>query len=165
MSMTRPLACAVSLACLAAGLVIGRWTAPARREQVVVDREVYAGSWARGVSYVQTSAIRTNVKIFTRWKPTPAGYEVEQTQTTASQEDTHAEAQEHETAVETMDRTHAVQTRVEVKPVWRATAMAGLRDSRLLYGASLEHRLIGPVSAGLWFTSDKAYGAQLSLTW
>ncbi len=63
----------------------------------------------------------------------------------------------------TVDKTNSVKQ-------WRGTVMAGLplpdwRDMKPVYGGGLEHRVIGPFSAGGWYlhTKEKYIGASVSM--
>lgn len=51
------------------------------------------------------------------------------------------------------------------KPQWKAQALAGLSLDKLVpvYGAGVERRIIGPISAGVWGTTDRNLGVSVSL--
>jgi hypothetical protein len=52
------------------------------------------------------------------------------------------------------------------KPQWRVQALAGLNASNFtnpIYGAGIERRIIGPIAAGAWGTTNHEGGISLSL--
>jgi hypothetical protein len=53
-----------------------------------------------------------------------------------------------------------------VKPQWKVQALAGLNGNNItvpVYGADIERRIIGPISAGLYGNSNKEVGLSISL--
>ena len=52
-----------------------------------------------------------------------------------------------------------------VKPQWKAQALYGynVTELRPVYGANIERRIIGPISAGLWGNTDHALGVSVSI--
>lgn len=51
-----------------------------------------------------------------------------------------------------------------VKSQWKAQALVGLdSDFKSLYGIDVEHRFIGPVSAGAWVNTNREFGISVSL--
>jgi hypothetical protein len=52
------------------------------------------------------------------------------------------------------------------KPQWKVSGMAGLSVNSLstpIYGAQVERRILGPISAGIWGLSNSTGGVALSL--
>lgn len=52
------------------------------------------------------------------------------------------------------------------KPQWKVNALAGLSASNLgtpIYGAQVERRILGPIFAGAWGTSDQRAGISLGI--
>lgn len=166
--VTRKTQALAALALLAGGYIAGRWTAPARREQVIVDREGSATTQARGVAYVQTSAVTTATRVVTRWRQTPAGPEVERIEEHGSQASTSSAGQAHETAARVEYR-DLVQTRVETRAertTWTVAAMGGLGlDGRRVLGGVVQRRILGPLTLGAWATSERVGGVTVGLQW
>lgn len=54
---------------------------------------------------------------------------------------------------------------VSEKPQWKAGVLAGydLIGIKPVYGAQVEKRILGPISAGVWGTTQSTVGASLSL--
>jgi hypothetical protein len=53
-----------------------------------------------------------------------------------------------------------------LKPQWKVQALAGLNGNNLgtpVYGADVERRIIGPISAGLYGNTNKEVGLSISL--
>lgn len=115
----------------------------------------------------------------TRWETVP-GKPAVVVQTVERQAETRAQArteahqdaqsEAHATTVEL----HTTAT-VYARPAWSATALVGgqlggrrLVDALpapLVVGVSLERRILGPVSAGLWATSGLAGGLSVRVDW
>lgn len=52
------------------------------------------------------------------------------------------------------------------KPAWKVSALAGLNANNIgtpTYGGQIEHRLVGPIGAGIWGLSSGQGGISLSL--
>ncbi len=52
------------------------------------------------------------------------------------------------------------------KPQWKVGALVGLSSTNLyapIYGANVEKRILGPISAGLWANTNKEAGLSVSL--
>jgi predicted Zn-dependent protease len=52
------------------------------------------------------------------------------------------------------------------KPLWKVSGLGGLNVHSLstpIYGGEVEHRLVGPISVGVWGLSNSTGGVSLSL--
>lgn len=68
------------------------------------------------------------------------------------------------TVINEHDKSKQVITSNE-KPQYKVSALMGFDydNSKRVYGAAIERRIVGPVSAGLWGTTNKEIGVSLSV--
>jgi hypothetical protein len=171
------IACA---ACLVIGLVLGRFVAPEKTRTVVKERyiDVTAETKVEAVR-PEVVTIRTvgpavrKIRIVHRLPDGTTTDTTEETLTGPQVDSTVARADK----VRYSDRV-AVQERTVTKlvptvPDWTVTALGGMAIvepavpifGNVVVGASVERRIVGPVSAGVWVNSVGAGGVSVSVRW
>lgn len=165
---------------LVAAFLGGRLTAPEppavveyrdrieyRDRLVEIVREVKAEAEVRYVTRVQRVEVTRTTS--------PDGSQTEHSVSTTGEEGATARTSEEASEaarVEVREVVRDREVRVEVRPRWRVSALAGA-DLRTLsltappaweLGAAVEYRLVGPVSAGAWALSSGRAGVSLSVS-
>jgi hypothetical protein len=65
---------------------------------------------------------------------------------------------------QTKTKDHVTQTTSNVKPQWRVQGLVGTDlNFQPIYGAGIERRIVGPVSAGIYANTKKQVGLSVSL--
>lgn len=172
----------IGLALFLAGMLLGRRSRPERIvTRDVVRTQTVEVEKVRTVTVhdqVEAKAVEAKVRTVTvtKWRWLPGGV-AEAEQVTRAATDTASRETSTEHAVATTDASKQLQTLtvtehlVEVqaaRPKWSVTLMPGvdLRGASSLpyhavVGASVERRVIGPVSIGLWGNSALAGGISI----
>lgn len=182
MTRRRAIIGGVALAVLIATFAAGRYS----RSPTVVTRDVVKTQTVE-VEKVRTVTVHdvaeakaTEAKVrtitVTRYRWMPGGItEAETTTRAATDTDTHETKQAHagatqDRAVDVRTTTVELHTSTPVRPRWSVSLMPGaqLLGSKavplygpLVLGASVERRMAGPVSIGLWGSSSGAAGITL----
>jgi len=164
------------------GVLFGRHYGPERIKDVyktdVVYKDRVVEKIVHDVQVQHDVATQTRTVTVTKWAKAPDGSPVV-TQETHAEKDQQAETKRQARTRGTQERqseahqatveTHAV----EARPNWSVALLAGVQDGGkrlvdalpwpLVVGVSAEHRLIGPLSAGIWGTTSRAAGISVRL--
>lgn len=178
MTRRRAIIASAALAVLLATFLAGRLSAPQRvvtkdvvRTQTVEVEKVRTVT-VHDVAEAKAAEVRTVTVTKYRWLP---GGITEADTTTTKQADTHETKQAHasgtqDRAVDVRTTTVELHTVTPVRPRWSVSLMPGaqLFGSKavtlygpLVLGASVERRIAGPVSIGLWGSTSGAAGITL----
>lgn len=170
--MTRPaLIAAAAVALLAGGYALGRYAAPVRIQERIVesDREALRVEFSRRVESSTTRTVALRTSVVTRWEPSGAVTRTEQ-----AAEDRHEEAHATEatqgTRVEYREKLVERERLVERDaPAWRVSASAGHQLSGnpggFTYGAEVSRRVIGPLWFGVGARTDRSLMATVGWEW
>jgi len=175
------LAGAVVLA-LCGSFAAGRYTRTVQTRDVVrtetqwKDREVV--KVVHDVQTVHDVATQTRTVTVTKWAKAPDGSPVV-TQETHAEKDQQAETKRQDHTNSAITKASETQFKslesyeTDRSPNWSVSVLAGVQDGGkrlvdalpgpLVVGVSAEHRLIGPLSAGIWGTTSRAAGISVRL--
>lgn len=179
---------------LAGSFATGRYTAspPARRDEThaTTDTKATVATVAHAEEAKHETTQRdtdATTRTVTRWLPgvpaaggcpaIPAHVEQETTRETHAASTRTADAK-RSSAVQEKQEVEAHQTvvtlhTVEARPRWSVLALVGAQiggrheivPGPYVIGASLERRIVGPVSVGIWALSSAAGGVSVRLDW
>jgi hypothetical protein len=152
--------------------LFGRFSAPTRTVEKAVehvvyrDREVKVQEAAR--VEVQERVVFRDRTIIKRANGTVVQRDVERTDTGQA---TATATRQVETRVEYRDREVVKEKRVDAPKDWAVSLLVGTRVAlkplglgTVAYGARVERRIIGPVSAGVWGLSDGECGVSVGVS-
>jgi len=182
LTRTRLILAGALVMALCGSFAAGRYTRTVQTRDVVrtetqwKDREVV--KVVHDVQTVHDVATQTRTVTVTKWAKAPDGSPVV-TQETHAERDQQAETKRQDHTQGTQERrSEAHQATVEThttesRPNWSVSVFAGVQDGGkrlvaalpgpLVVGVSAEHRLIGPLSAGIWGTTGRAAGISVRL--
>jgi hypothetical protein len=156
----------------AAGWSAGRYSAPAEVETRTEYRSEVRTKTVEVVKWRTARAVDTRTTTTPVLLPAPDGGVVlaTRTETTTAERDTASGGTETRTEVSSSSSGETSQ-RVTQQAAWRVGAQVGASlhapalpiTGSLVLGASLERRIVGGVSAGVWANTVGAAGASLSL--
>ena len=145
----------------------GRFTAPQRVETRIEYRDLTVEDLTRGLTF--TKIVNRTVYRNVTTTATDAG--VITVDRTVEHEGSDARLTDESTAKRTTERAGTEQRTVTLRPDWRIGAQVGasLREPALpltgplVIGVSVERRIVGGVSAGVWANTVGAGGASVSV--
>lgn len=168
--------------CLAGGVSVGRWSVSAPKTlqrvensqamQATAKQESQAVTVAEAQAEARAEAVQERVRVVWRERvTTPEGgvseREVELDSEVARLASEAAEARREVEVLRAKLEASKASARVEQSlslvepsalPDWRVSGLVGLSRQDLVYGASIERRVLGPVHAGVWGLSSGAVG-------
>lgn len=141
-----------------------------REAATVQTVEVY-GSAQEWVTRRELDQRRDEVRVVYRER-LPDGTErsLERTETSDHRHEQEADAghrEEQAAKVERVEVVREVERRVEVStpaPDWRIAGLVGY-DGGVVYGASVDRRILGPITVGAWGLSSGSVGASVGIVW
>lgn len=145
---------------LGAGYSIGRYFAPAKITEKIVEKEVIKTVEVIKEVKVENKDVKTKIVI----EEKPDGTKTTTTEIEdKTKTDTTTDTAKTDESTKTKD---TFKETVFAKPQWRIGVLGGVSASslnftetpRLVYGGLIEKRIFGPVSAGVWATSSKDIG-------
>lgn len=169
---TKVLTALGALILLAGAFSAGRFTAPLKTETKEVERVVYKDKLVEVVKTVEVKAKEKTRIVYRDRVVTPDGTvterEVEKTDTKSGTE-TRNDGERFET--HDGEGTRELVSTVTLRPNWRVGLLAGASLTQplvtiagpLVLGVSVEYRIVGGLSAGLWINTVGAAGLSLSL--
>lgn len=157
---------AVGVACCMGGIAVGRATAPVKVVEKTKTVTVAVASSTETKTNTASQATREVVRWKMRVITRPGGVKV------VEREVEKRDANESRHAQQTQQTQTQIQERIvyrdrviaAARPNWGLEGRVGLRlDFSKVAGASIQHRLFGPVWGGIWADTTKAAGISLRL--
>lgn len=149
---------------------VGRLTAPPKIQEVERERVVYQDRIIEKVVHAKAQDVERRVVVYRDRIVQPDGTRVEREVERSAEAVRTIEAIHEDAQHELIAEGHAERKITTVLPSWRVGALVGGQirlDSALSltpsYGALVERRIVGPMSAGAWALNDGTIGLLLTM--